>query len=160
MIGSVRALGFGLILLAAVSVQAQPYWHVDTFNAENLNDNGAGNHAMWCGLATGDPRAAGYVHTPGYGNLRNVVLLFQATPADASMPDAIALDFFFNYDYEPGWGDMFIVEYDSAGTWTEVMQADKNDISGPVVASFLLPPAPLIRTSILPILSRAHLKAL
>ena len=26
------------------------YWNVDIFNAGNLNGNGAGNMAMWCGL--------------------------------------------------------------------------------------------------------------
>ena len=44
------------------------YWHPDTFNAENLNTNGPGNHAMWCGLPLGDPDTAGWVNSRGYGN--------------------------------------------------------------------------------------------
>lgn len=110
---------------------SEPYWHVDTFNAENLNANGPGNLAMWCGVEAGDPRASGYFHVPGYGNEWNEILLYEGTPADPSQPDTVSLEFFFNFDYEPGYGDMFVVEYDSAGTWLKTMQADLGDLTHP-----------------------------
>ena len=35
-----------------VDLSEEPvYWHQSTFNAENLNSNGAGNHALWSGIA-------------------------------------------------------------------------------------------------------------
>lgn len=115
------------------------YWHVDTFNAANLNGNGPGNRAMWCGLPADDPRAAGFYHTPGYGNNWDEWLLYEAAAADPSAPDVVELEFFFNYDHEPGYGDEFTVEYDSAGTWIEVMRADQFDITYPAGSNRLEP---------------------
>ena len=116
-VASVLALGCG-------AAHAASYWHVDTFNAENLNDNGAGNHAMWCGVDADEFRGTGYYHVPGYGNNWDESLVYEFEVKDPSQPDTIELEFFFNFDHEPGYGDEFTVEYDLAGTWVEVMRAD------------------------------------
>ena len=39
------------------------------------------------------------------------------------------LDFFFNHDTEPGY-DYFVVQYDSAGTWTRVYAVDGTNANG------------------------------
>jgi hypothetical protein len=108
-----------------VDLRDQPvYWHVDTFAAENLNSNGPGNRAMWSGVAAGDPLSATWSNSPGYGNDWNDRLLYEsAAVPDPSVGETVTLDFFFNHDVEPGY-DYFVVEYDSAGRWTEVYAID------------------------------------
>lgn len=101
------------------------YWNVSTFNAENLNDHGPGNHAMWCGLPAGIPETAGWVDAPGYGNDWYEGLLYESDPvADPAAGQVVDLEFFFNQSAEPGY-DFFTVEYDSAGTWTRVFRFDQ-----------------------------------
>ncbi|RKZ14190.1 hypothetical protein DRQ53_12100 [bacterium] len=113
------------------------YWHVDTFNAGNLNSNGAGNHAMWSGLDGTDPVSSSWVNSPGYGNGWNDYLLYESVPiVDTSVGETVTLDFFFNHDTEPGY-DYFNVDYDSAGTWTNVYNADASNKDGSNV--FLAP---------------------
>jgi hypothetical protein len=108
-----------------VDLTDQPvYWHQSTFNAENLNGNGAGNNAIWSGVETGDPIAETWSNTPGYGNSWNDAVLYEGAPlADPSAGQTVSLDFVFNHDTEPGY-DYFVVQYDSAGTWTTVMARD------------------------------------
>jgi len=111
-----------------VDLTDQPtYFQVSDFNAENLNGNGSGNEAAWSGLADGDPLAAGWDDAPGYGNNWNDVLLFESDPvANPAAGASIGLDFYYNIDLEPGY-DFFLVEYDSAGTWTTVWQDDNTN---------------------------------
>jgi hypothetical protein len=100
------------------------FWHRDTFHAENLNNNGTGNHAMWSGVAADDPYGASWNNVPGYGNNWNDVIIYESDPL--ANPDAgqiVGLNFWFNHDTEPGF-DFFEVQYDSAGTWTTVMSVD------------------------------------
>jgi hypothetical protein len=100
------------------------YWHVDTFNAENLNSNGPGNRAMWSGLETGAPGAESWVTPPGYGNHWSDVLIYESEPlVDPTVGQVVNLDFYFNHETEPGF-DFFQVQYDSAGTWETVLSAD------------------------------------
>jgi hypothetical protein len=120
-----------LVALTFGAARAEPIWHVATFNAENLNSNGVGNSAMWCGLPAEDARTDGWGHAPGYGNAWNEILLYEFEVADPSLPDTVELEFFFNHDHEPGYADEFTVEYDSAGIWIEVMIADAVDSTHP-----------------------------
>jgi hypothetical protein len=111
------------------------YWQRSTFNAENLNDNGPGNHAMWCGVAAEDPEAADWNAAPGYGNGWFGVLLYESEPlSDPAAGQTVDLEFYFNQEAEPGY-DVFKVEYDSAGYWTEVFRFDQYtwDDNGQVV---------------------------
>jgi len=98
------------------------FFQVSTFNAENLNGNGASNNAMWSGLEAGIPATVGWSNPPGYGNNWNDVLLYRSAPlADPTVGQTVNLDFFFNYDTEAGF-DFVNVEYDSSGTWTSIYQ--------------------------------------
>lgn len=93
------------------------YWQVSDFNAANLNDNGAGNIAAWCGQTA--EQQPGWPAGTGYGRNWDQALVFTSPPvADPSVGQTVDLDFFFNYEFEPGY-DYFLVEYDSAGTWTQ-----------------------------------------
>ena len=70
------------------------YWHVDTHNAENLNSNGVGNHAMWSGIDVGDPRGATWSHTPGYGDAWVDRLIYESPPVpDKTQGETVTLDF-------------------------------------------------------------------
>jgi hypothetical protein len=120
-----------LTALTISATRAEPIWHVSTFNAENLNDNGVGNHAMWCGLPADDSRTERWGHVPGYGNAWNEILRYESEVAEPELPDTVVLDFFYNYDHEPGYSDEFTVEYDSAGKWVEVMRADRDEFEHP-----------------------------
>ena len=114
---------------AGVDLTDNPvFWQISTFNAENLNNNGAGNNAYWCGRDVG--QVAGWASAPGYGNGWNDILLYESDPvADPSVGQTVSLDFFFNHDTEPGY-DFFNVEYDSAGTWTSVLAIDGSNKDG------------------------------
>ena len=102
------------------------FWHVDTFNASNL-DTLTGNRAMWSGVAAG---TSGFTTAPGYGNNWNDVLQWigQTNP---TINTTVRWSFDFNHDTEPGY-DFFIVEYDSGGTWIPVLTVDgtNKDASG------------------------------
>ncbi len=92
------------------------HWHVSDFNAANLNENGAGNMGMWCG----DNPATGWAAPPGYGNGWRDYLVWRSGPiADPSQGQTIDLDFFFNYETEPGY-DFFKVEYLNSTGWNTV----------------------------------------
>ena len=110
--------------------KAPTAWHVDAFNAANLNGHGPGNRAMWCGLAADDLAAGNWVHAPGYGNGWDVSLLYEsASIADLSAGQTVSLDFFFNYDTEENY-DFFRVEYDRAGVWTPVLEVSGSNKDG------------------------------
>lgn len=99
------------------------YWHQSTFNAENLNSNGAGNNALWSGIAPGDPAGEGYARLPGYGNSWFDVALYTSSPvADPSSGQVVDLEFFFNYDVWDATWDFLSVQYDLDGVWTTVME--------------------------------------
>ncbi|RKZ11906.1 hypothetical protein DRQ32_04880 [bacterium] len=96
------------------------YWHRDTYNAENLDSNGAGNHAMWCGLPAGDRDVAGWVNPQGYGNYWSDVLVHESAPvANVGVGQTVSLDFFLNYETEVDY-DFVRVEYMRNAQWVEV----------------------------------------
>lgn len=93
------------------------FWHVDTFNAANL-DPAAGNRAMWSGVAGGTP---GFATAPGYGNNWNDILRWTGQ-TNPTLFTNVRLAFDYNHDLEPGY-DFFVVEYDSAGSWIQWLAA-------------------------------------
>ena len=98
--------------------EQETYWQVSTWQAANLNDNGEGNRAYWCGRSA--EQEPGWAAAPGYGNGWFAPIEYESAPlADPSVGQTVSLDFFFNQDTEPGY-DFFEVEYDSAGTWKSV----------------------------------------
>jgi hypothetical protein len=106
-----------------VDLTWQPlYWHVSTFNAENLNDNGPGNRALWCGVAADDPLAEDWGSPPGLGNNWFDSATYESAPlADPSVGQEVDLEFYFNYDLADVMFDFFHVQYDSAGSWVTVL---------------------------------------
>jgi len=106
------------------------YWHRDTYNAENLNSNGTGNHAMWCGLPAGDRDVAGWVNPQGYGNNWSDALIYVSDPvANESVGQTVSLDFFLNYDTEIGY-DFVRVEYLRNEIWVEVASVTNTNHDG------------------------------
>jgi hypothetical protein len=104
--------------------QRPTYWHVDTFNAENLNGNGAGNRAMWCGLSAGEPETEYWATPPGYGNSWEDILIYESPPvSNPTAGQVVGLDFFFNYDTETGF-DFLYVEFERDGAWVEACVID------------------------------------
>jgi hypothetical protein len=94
-----------------------PYWHVNTFNAVNL-DPSPGNQAMWSGVQSGTP---GYMTAPGYGNNCDDRLYWRTTILDTFEPTQVHLRFDYNYDTQPS-SDFFHVEYEDAGTFVTLAQ--------------------------------------
>lgn len=96
------------------------HWKVDTFNGANLNNNGAGNLAMWSGEPDSIPFTEFWENAPGYGDEWFDVLEFESDPvSDPQNGRTVDLDFFFNVDVEPGY-DFFLVQYEVGGAWTTV----------------------------------------
>lgn len=94
-------------------------WQLSTFNAVNLNTHGPGNVAMWAGRTA--EQEPSWMSAPGYGNDWFEELRWSSGPLqDPSRGQVVDLDFVFNYEVEPGY-DFFRVQYDSAGTWNEVL---------------------------------------
>lgn len=110
------------------------YWHVSTFNAENLNGHGPGNQAMWCGVAADDPVAATWDDAPGYGNGWNTRLVYVSAPvANPAVGQTVGLDFWLNHDIEPGFYDILFVEYERAGEWVEATRISGTSATSPGV---------------------------
>ncbi len=104
-------------------------WQRTTFCTENLNSHGVGNWAYWCGRSAA--QEPGWTTPPGFGNSWYEPLVFEATMVDPSVGQTVNLDFVFNYDFDPGYS-RFTVEYDSAGTWLEVLfLGDAGNRDGP-----------------------------
>lgn len=102
-------------------------WQRSTFNAQNLNNAGPGNHAMWAGRSAS--QEPGWISAPGYGNSWNALLEFRATVSDPGAGQTVLMDFWFNHDSEPGY-DYFHVQYDSAGTDIVVYSRDGSNRDG------------------------------
>lgn len=100
------------------------FWQISDFNAENLNGNGAGNLAAWCGQTVA--QQPGWSDAPGYGNGWTDILRFKETVSNTAAGQTVALDFYFNHDTEPGY-DYFNVEYDSAGSMVTLLSVDSSN---------------------------------
>jgi hypothetical protein len=77
-------------------------WHVDTYNAENLNSNGAGNRAAWCGSMV-YPSCDPLDPEGGYGNDYEEILNWAGTVADNTAPCTVTVDAWVNHHLEPGY---------------------------------------------------------
>ncbi len=129
MIPLIRAAGlaFAAFLAAAGSAGAVgPFWHVDTFNAANLDPMVSGNRAMWCGVPGGTP---GYATAPGYGNNWDDKLYWRMTVANPAAPTTVRLRFVFNYDTQPS-ADFFGVAWQAGGVWTSLGQVSGSNKDG------------------------------
>lgn len=103
---------FALVLctafLSALSATATPdslaaandvnHWHISTYYAANLNGNGPGNRAMWCGdstlVACGLPDSVG-----GFGNGWFDELVWSQPVPDPASPVTVRLTGWMNYDF-------------------------------------------------------------
>ncbi|RKZ18403.1 hypothetical protein DRQ53_00685 [bacterium] len=104
--------------------QVPSFWHVSTFNAGNFA-GAAGNQAMWSGVEAG---TIGYPNAPGYGNSWNDILVFSET-VTMGVAHSVRLAFEYNHDSEPGY-DFFGVDYDSAGTWINLLSVSGTNDDG------------------------------
>ena len=100
------------------------YWNVSEFNAQNFAGP-AGNRAIWSGVPAGTP---GFVSAPGYGNGWDDRLIYEQA-VTAGVSHSARLQFEYNYDTEPAY-DFFTVDYDSAGTWINLLTADGTNDDG------------------------------
>lgn len=107
----------------------QPFWQRSDFNAANLNDNGAGNHAMWCGKSA--EQVSGWATPPGYGNRWDAQLQWSSGPlSNPAVGSTVTLDFHFNYDTEPSY-DNVEVRYLRGGQWeTVLIRSGTNAVAG------------------------------
>jgi hypothetical protein len=98
-------------------------WQVSTFMAENLNGNGPGNRAFWCGQD--ELQQPEWITAPGYGNNWIQDAEWLSPPvADPASAETVSLEFFFNSDLEPGY-DWFQVAYFTNGDWVTVSEIDR-----------------------------------
>jgi hypothetical protein len=108
----------------------EAYWQRSTFNAENLNGNGPGNYAMWCGRSA--EQEPGWVAAPGYGNDWDAPLQWSSGPlSDPSVGQTVELDFFLNHESEEGY-DFTHVRYLKSGQWVDVWLVDGSNGQGGV----------------------------
>lgn len=112
--------------------EVDTFWQISTFNAESFAGSGATNRAIWSGVDAGAP---GFVSAPGYGNNWDDQLIFTES-VNALVANTARLQFQFHYDTEPTY-DFFFVDYDSAGTWTNLGTYDGTNDDGS--GSFLTP---------------------
>lgn len=97
----------------------QPFWQRSEFNAANLHDNGAGNHAMWCGKSA--EQVSGWATPPGYGNGWDAQLQWSSGAlSDPAAASTVTLDFHLNFDTEPFY-DLVEVRYLRGGQWETVL---------------------------------------
>lgn len=96
------------------------YWHVDTYNAENLNGNGPGNQAAWCGSMLFETCAPEDV-VGGYGNGINESLIWTAVVADPLQPAVITIDAWLNHNVEEFYDFVHIGYLSNSGNLIEIM---------------------------------------
>jgi hypothetical protein len=94
------------------------YWQVSTFMADNLNNHGSGNHALWAGQTAA--QQPDYTSAPGYGNNWRAAAEWSAVVADPGSAVEVGLEFYYNYDSEPGY-DYFMVEWYDGTFWNELL---------------------------------------
>jgi hypothetical protein len=91
-------------------------WHIDTFNAELLDDRSP-NHALYCGevftpCSTED--------TPeGYGNNYEEYVDWWGTVSNMNAPTIVTVSGILNYDNESGYDYLYLRNEDSNG-WNDV----------------------------------------
>ncbi len=103
------------------------YWQASAFNAANLNNNGAGNTAMWCGQdATQRP---GWATPPGYGNNWCAALEFSTPMLSTTVVQTVGLDFYLNYETER-WLDKLLVQYQNATGWNTIAEFSGTNSAG------------------------------
>jgi len=100
------------------------YWQISTFNAENLNGHGAGNHALWAGQTA--EQQPSWTRAPGYGNFWNTAAEWRAEVPDPNNPTTVDLQFYYNFDTEPGF-DFFMVDWHDGTTWQSLLSVDGNN---------------------------------
>jgi hypothetical protein len=90
------------------------HWHVSTFNAANLNDQGAGNNAWWCGQSFLDDCDTD--NFEGYGNDWDDALDFTATlPFTPGPFTFMQIEFYINNDTEEDWDFTYLLYEDPSG---------------------------------------------
>jgi len=105
------------------------HWHIDTFNAENLNGHGAGNHAMWAGETF--PVACDDNYS-GYGNFYNCFLDWWGTVPDTEENTTVRVDAYLNVETELGWDWLYLQYEDATGSMAKfgLGAAPRNGLSG------------------------------
>jgi len=104
------------------------YWHIDTFNAELLDDTYDPNHAMWCGTQFYDCDPGG---DPGYGNSWDQALEWYGTVNDESSPTEVHLTARLNFDTELDY-DFLYLEVNRENGWEFVHSYNGNNKVGDV----------------------------
>lgn len=99
------------------------HWNASTYHAENLNGNGAGNLALWCGEMTFSA-CSGADEDGGYGNNYDDAVLWVGTVADPGQPCQVTIDAWLNYDLEAGYDFLHLNARMSDDTQVSIAQLD------------------------------------
>ncbi len=107
------------------------HWHIDTYQAANLDPGTVPNHAWWCGegwpsCGPGDPDG-------GYGNNYEERLDWWGEVPNAAQPTQVQLAAVLNYDNEPGYDYLQLWYEDAAGL--QWLQSWNGEQDGVVVAA-------------------------
>jgi len=92
-----------------ITQRTEEIWHIDTYNAELLDELVVPNHAMWCG--TDIPSCGGGDPEGGYGNGYNEYLDWYGVVPNPGSGTTVNLTARLNYDNEPGY-DFLTLEVD------------------------------------------------
>lgn len=106
-----------------------PLWHIDTFNAELLDQGQVDNHAMWCGKYY--PPCSGEDLNPGYGAALDEWLEWTGTADDPLLPTEVLLTAVLNYDTEPGY-DYLYLQVAGAGGFENIQHYEGSNRVGGV----------------------------
>jgi len=113
------------------TASGQDYWHIDTYNCDNLDPTSIPNHAWWCGAITypscgpGDPEG-------GYGDGYNEFLNWWGEVPDSAAEVTVTLSAQLNYENEPGYDFLYLEYLTAAGI---VRQATYNGTDSGVLVS-------------------------
>jgi hypothetical protein len=83
------------------------YWHVDTYNAENLNGHGPGNLAAWCGSSSFEACGVDDVDG-GYGHNLVESLIWETAVGNSAQPAVVTFDAWVNYDVETNYDFVYL----------------------------------------------------
>ena len=92
-------------------------WHIDTFNAANLDPLVVPNHAAWAGETFADDCGTG--EPEGYGNNYKEYLDWYGTVPNPGLDTSVTVNFMLNFDNEPGYDFLYLQHSTQAGMFSD-----------------------------------------
>lgn len=114
-------------------------WHISEYHAAELNGNGPGNKALWCGSLE-YPACDPGDEDGGYGNNYLEIVDWYGTVADILQPCLVTVDAWVNYDLESGYDFLSLQAEVAENSYSVMFRADGKATNQHLQESFTFQP--------------------